>query len=142
MTRAVRRRLALGLAFLAPNILGFLTFTFLPLMFSLVLAFTNWDLRLHNMFKDEPLLFVGVDNFLRLTLERDFWQYMGNTMFLMMAIPFGIAGSLGAALLLSSKMGREDRQVWLRLLLLAVLVGSSLALVALGAGGSAMTILL
>ena len=142
MTKVDRRRLALGLAFLAPNILGFLTFTFLPLMFSLVLAFTNWDLRLHNMFKDEPLRFTGIENFLRLTVERDFWQYLGNTMFLMMAIPFGIAGSLGAALLLSCSMGRDDRQVWVRLLLLAVLVGSSLALVALGAGGSAMTILL
>jgi multiple sugar transport system permease protein len=134
--------LGLGLAFLTPNILGFLTFTFLPLMFSLMLAFTNWDLRLHNMFKDEPLLFTGIENFLRLIVERDFWQYLGNTLFLMMAIPFGIAGSLGAALLLSSNMGREDRQVWIRLLLLATLVGSSLALVALGAGGSAMTILL
>ena len=142
MTRDDRRRLAVGLAFLAPNILGFLAFTLLPLIFSLVFAFTNWDLRLHNMFKDEPLRLAGIENFLRLALERDFWQYLGNTLFLMMAIPFGIAGSLGAALLLNRNMGREDRQVWVRLLLLALLVASSLALVALGAGASAMTVLL
>ncbi len=142
MTSGDRRRLAVGLAFLAPNILGFLTFTFLPLIFSLVFAFTNWDLRLHNMFKDEPLRFAGIENFLRLTMERDFWQYLGNALFLMMAIPFGIAGSLGAALLLNRNMGREDRQVWVRLLLLAMLVASSLALVAFGAGASAMTVLL
>ena len=97
-----RRDTLIGLGFLAPNILGFLTFTLGPLVFSLFLAFTNWDLRLHNMFKDEELQFVLLENFTRLFKDPDFWKYLGNTLFLMMGIPFSIAGSLFAAILLVS----------------------------------------
>ncbi|NLB69506.1 MAG: sugar ABC transporter permease, partial [Lentisphaerae bacterium] len=89
-----------GLAFLTPNILGFLAFTLLPLGFSLVLAFTNWDIRFHNMFKDIPLKFVGFENFTGLFREPDFLKYFGNTLFLMLNIPIAMAGSMCAALLL------------------------------------------
>ena len=68
-----------------------MTFTLLPLVFSLVLAFTNWDIRFHNMFKDVPLQFVGFQNFVRLFHEPDFPKYLGNTLFLMMNIPLAIA---------------------------------------------------
>ena len=88
--RRALRQTATGLAFLAPNILGFMTFTLLPLVFSLVLAFTNWDIRFHNMFKDVPLQFVGFQNFVRLFHEPDFPKYLGNTLFLMMNIPLAI----------------------------------------------------
>ena len=108
MTRKEWRRLSVGLTFLAPNILGFLGFILLPLIFSLVLAFTNWDLRLHNMFKDEALKFVFFENFTRLLSEPDFWKFLGNTLFLMLATPFGIAGSLLAAILLSKNL-RQNR---------------------------------
>lgn len=84
--RRALRQTATGLAFLAPNILGFMTFTLLPLVFSLVLAFTNWDIRFHNMFKDVPLQFVGFQNFVRLFHEPDFPKYLGNTLFLMMNV--------------------------------------------------------
>ena len=86
-----RRDTLIGLGFLAPNILGFLTFTLGPLVFSLFLAFTNWDLRLHNMFKEEELQIVFFENFIRLFKDPDFWKYLGNTLFLMMGIPFAIA---------------------------------------------------
>ncbi len=112
LSRKETRNLATGLAFLGPNILGFLAFTVVPLVFSLFLAFSNWDLRRHNMFKDEPIAFTGVESFRRL-LEPggEFWFYLGNTVFLMMAIPFGIACSLGAAILLSRDLrgGRRNR---------------------------------
>lgn len=32
-----------GYAFLAPNIIGFVAFTFIPVVFSLFISFTNWD---------------------------------------------------------------------------------------------------
>lgn len=132
----------LGLGFLGPNILGFLAFTLLPLVFALVLAFTNWDLRLHNQFKSEPLRFVGIDNFVRLVLDPQFWQYLGNTLFLMMAIPFGIAASLIAAILLSQDLRGGSKRNCLWLIVGAILVASTLLLTTLGAGGSAMTLLI
>ncbi len=137
-----RREVATGLLFLAPNILGFLAFTLLPLVLSLLLAFSNWDLRLHNMFRDEPLKFVGLDNFSRLLSSDDFWKYMGNTLFLMMAIPFSIAGSLLAAVLLSQDLdGGSCRSKWL-LVVGAVFVSGVGILAMLGAGVAAMTLLI
>ena len=135
------RDLSIGLGFLAPNILGFLTFTLGPLVFSLFLAFTNWDLRLHNMFKEEQLRIVLLENFTRLLEDPDFWQYLGNTLFLMMAIPFSIAGSLFAAILLSQDMRGGNNWIWKRLIATAGLIFGLICLVLAGAGSSAMTIL-
>ncbi|MEM6314154.1 MAG: sugar ABC transporter permease, partial [Planctomycetota bacterium] len=129
------RRLATGLAFITPNILGFLAFTLLPLLFAMGLAFTNWDLRLHNdmrtaQFGDEPLKFVGLDNFRDLLFEptfegqrgmlwglvdgwtwnTNFWKYLGNTLFFMMAVPFSIGLSLLAAMLLSKDLSGGNRK--------------------------------
>src|SRR3954470_16434969 len=104
MTRE-KRNLRDGLAFLAPNILGFLAFTAFPLFFSLVLAFSNWDLKLHNRFKPEGhLRFIGFENFATLLRDTDFWKFLGNTLFMMMGLPVAIAASLGCALLLDNNL--------------------------------------
>jgi multiple sugar transport system permease protein len=92
---------AVGLAFLLPNILGFLAFTLLPIALSFGMAFTDWDIQRHNLFRWEPLAFVGFENFARLFGHAQFWHYLGNTFFLMLGLPFAIAGSLCAALLLA-----------------------------------------
>ena len=145
-SRAARRRAlrqnATGLAFLAPNILGFLAFTLLPLVFSLVLAFTNWDIRFHNMFKDVPLKFVGFANFARLFHEPDFPKYLGNTLFLMMNIPLAIAGSLGAALLLVKDTRGGGGRVWASVICTGGLVAGVTLLALAGAHAAAMTIVL
>jgi len=137
-----RKNLMLGLAFLTPNILGFLAFTLIPLVLSLVLAFSNWDLTQHNMFKDSRIRMVGLDNFTRLLSDADFYRYLGNTLFLMIGIPFGIAGSLLLATLLSRDLGRRRRRLFAWLLTSAVLVAACALLVVVGLGGSAMAILL
>lgn len=137
-----KRRLLVGLAFLGPNILGFLTFTLLPLIFALILAFTNWDLRLHNQFQDEPLKFVGLENFVRLLSEDNFWRYMSNTLFLMMGLPFGIAGSLLAAVLLSQDLRGGSKRNWVWLIAGAGLIASTGMLVMLGAQVPAMVLLI
>jgi len=137
-----RRKLATGLAFIAPNIVGFLTFTLFPLAFSFVMAFTNWDLRLHNMFKEESVRFIGFENFVRLFHEPDFFKYLGNTLFLMMGIPFGVAGSLLAAIMLSQDLRGGNRQVWgLVVACVGLIVGLG-TLVMVGCHASAMAILL
>ena len=136
-----QRDTLIGLGFLAPNIIGFLTFTLGPLVFSLFLAFTNWDLRLHNMFKEEELQIVLLDNFTRLFKDPDFWKYLGNTLFLMMGIPFSIAGSLFAAILLSKDTRGGNDWVWRRLLVTAGLIFGLGCLVLAGTGATAMTAL-
>jgi len=83
------KRLLAGLTFITPNIIGFAVFTLFPLVFSFVMAFTNWDVRRHNIFTDESVRFVGLANFARLFGEPDFLRYLGNTLFMMMGIPFG-----------------------------------------------------
>lgn len=141
MSRADWRRLLIGLAFLSPNLVGFLVFTLVPLVLSLVLAFSNWDLKLHNQFKDTSIEFVGLANFTRLLREPQFWRFLGNTLFLMAAIPFAIAGSLLAAVLLSRDLSGGPRgRIWL--LAGAVLLASCTLLAAAGAGGTALMILL
>jgi len=137
-----RRNLLVGLAFLGPNILGFLAFMLIPLCFSLVLAFSDWDLRRHNMFKWEPLKFVGLENFQRLFAEPNFYKYLGNTLFFMMGTPFAIAGSLVLAMLLSKEMRGGSRKMGWSLLASAAMAAGVAMLVVTGMGQTAMVILL
>jgi multiple sugar transport system permease protein len=125
-----------------PNLLGFLVFTLVPLVFSMVLAFSNWDLKLHNQYKDKHIQFIGLDNFIQLINEPNFWKYLGNTFYLMMLLPFGIAASLIAAILLSKDLRGGSRRMWASLLLTAIMVGSLLLLLATGQGRSGMVILM
>lgn len=137
-----RRNLGLGLAFLAPNIVGFLAFTLIPIALSLAMAFTDWDLTKFNRYKSEPALaWIGIENFLRLFKEYDFWKYFANTLYLMMGIPFAIGGSLIAALLLSRDLRGGHRRVHMMLLGGAVLVCALVMLAAVGNGASSMVIL-
>ena len=142
MTKKERREMVYGLAFLAPNILGFVIFALVPLVFSLVLAFSNWDLKLHNMFKDEAIRMVGIDNFVRLLTQDNFWRFLGNTLFIMMGIPFSVAGSLLLAILLTRDLRGGSRPVFLSLLAAFALFASVVLLTILGAGTTAMTLLL
>lgn len=137
------RELVTGIGFLTPNILGFLTFTTIPLVFSMIMAFSNWDLKLHNMFKPENHVnFVGIDNFVRLLSNSDSYKYLGNTLFLMMGIPFAIGGSLLSALLLSKDMRGGSKKTALMLIAAAGLVVSTIMLTLVGCGASAMTLLI
>jgi len=137
------RELVTGLGFLLPNILGFLTFTTIPLVFSMIMAFTNWDLKLHNMFKpDATPHFVGIDNFVRLLSDSDSYKYLGNTLFLMMGMPFAVGGALICALLLSKDLRGGSKKASLMLVATGLLVVSCIMLTLVGAGASAMTMLI
>jgi multiple sugar transport system permease protein len=130
----------IGLGFIGPNLLGFLAFTMIPLVISMALAFSNWDIRFHNMFTKADLKFVGIDNFARLFTHPDFWKFFGNTLFLMMGIPFVVAGSLLAAFLLNSGFAKPKKR-----LVLAVIAGDGLlfscSALAFGGSSTGITIL-
>ncbi|MFI5355727.1 MAG: carbohydrate ABC transporter permease [Opitutales bacterium] len=131
------RRTVIGLLFLLPNILGFVAFIMVPLVMSLGMSFTDWDILRNNIFRHEPLHFIGAGNYLRLLHSAQFWQYLANTFFLMLGLPFAMAGSLGAALLLT-QAGRARHRIKPALVLAGlVLAGSGFVLLRCGmaAGG-------
>lgn len=104
-------------AFIGPNLIGFLTFTLLPILAAMLLSFTDWDaVKPLRSWHEVREIWVGVQHYrdilgfhqepggaLRPNDER-FWQYAYNTLFLMLGIPFGIALSLLTALLLNQKL--------------------------------------
>ncbi len=136
------RNLKTGLFFLLPNISGFAAFTILPLIASLLIAFSNWDIRHHNMFKDGIPELVGLANFTLLFSHKEFWRFLGNTMFLMIGIPFTIGGSLLAALLLTKNLRGKRASTRRRLLIGSVLVTGVLILFLLGFRLSGLWLLL
>ena len=86
-----------GYGFLLPNLLGFLLFTSLPVLASFYLSFVQWDLL-------SPARFIGLDNFIQLFRDPLFWKFCWNTVYLMISIPIGMAGSLILALALNQKL--------------------------------------
>ncbi len=58
-TRLKRKSTLTALSFIAPNFIGFFLFTLVPVLFSLVLAFMEWD-----SFSTPE--FVGMKNFSRM----------------------------------------------------------------------------
>ncbi len=142
-SRKAWRSFWVGIAFITPNILGFLAFTTIPLVLSLAMAFTNWDLKLQNMFKpDAHIQFVGLANFVHLITQPQFMTYLGNTLYLMMGIPFSIAASLFAAMMLSKDTRAGGGRTYLWLLASAGLLVGCLMLTVVGMGETAMVILL
>ncbi|OGW79100.1 MAG: hypothetical protein A3G33_03835 [Omnitrophica bacterium RIFCSPLOWO2_12_FULL_44_17] len=86
-----------GYGFLMPNFVGFLVFTSIPVCASMALSFFSWDLL-------SPPKFVGIANFIELFKDPFFWKYCWNTVVLMCAIPFSVAGSLLLALAMNQKL--------------------------------------
>lgn len=124
-----RRRLFIAMLFLLPNLLGFLVFTAGPIAFSLAMSFTDWALTRHNALSETPIRFVGLENYQRLLFGDEshlFWDYLGNTIFLMIGIPIGIAGSLALALMLNARSAPTTRAGRVR----GVITGVALTLIA------------
>ncbi|HOT50976.1 MAG TPA: sugar ABC transporter permease, partial [Candidatus Hydrogenedentes bacterium] len=99
MMRRNRLVLATALCFLLPNFLGFLVFTFFPVLFSLGAAFTNW-----NLMKTVSFQWVGMGNFMKLFTDHEFWLYFINTIYFMLGMPVAIAASLFLAIILSQRL--------------------------------------
>jgi multiple sugar transport system permease protein len=94
-----RHDLIVAWCFLLPNLLGFLVFSVLPVLFSLVVSFSNWRLQ-----RTVPFRWTGFENYSVMFHEPRFWLCTINTVYLMIGIPIGIAGSLALALVLHQKL--------------------------------------
>ena len=132
----------LGLAFLSPNILGFSIFTIFPLGFSLVMAFSNWDLSQHNIFQSNPIHWVFFDNFSALLSSNEFWKFFKNTLFFMLGIPVSIAGSLMAAILLNQDLKAPSKKIRNQLILGSLLILGIIITIMTGLKASVISIFL
>ncbi len=72
MTRARRLRRYEGYLFILPWLIGLALFRLGPMLASLVLSFTQWDLM-------RPPVFVGLENYQRLLGDKLFWASLQNT---------------------------------------------------------------
>ena len=94
-----RREFYTAVGFLLPNFLGFLVFAAGPVLFSLVVSFSNWNLE-----RTVPFRFNFLENYWILIRDKEFWLYFINTAYLMLGMPIAICGSLFLAILLSQKL--------------------------------------
>src|SRR4029079_11193266 len=91
--------------FLAPSLALIGVFFFLPVVASLLLSVT--DFHIYGIANPSNARFVGLENYSRLLRTPDFWLALRNTFyFAFVGGPLTIAVSLGAALLLSSRLVR------------------------------------
>lgn len=96
-----RRETLAALAFISPWIIGFLIFTAGPMVASLVLSFTQYDIL-------RPPLYVGLDNYQKLMEDPRLVMSLKNTFYYTaLHVPLVIAVSLGLALILN-KVGKAS----------------------------------
>ncbi|HMM26106.1 MAG TPA: sugar ABC transporter permease, partial [Pseudoxanthomonas mexicana] len=94
-----------GWLFAAPALTVIVVFFGLPVLAAFVLSLTDFDI--YALADIDNLRFVGLDNYLGLLQNPLFWKSLGNTVyFVVVGVPLSVAVSLGAALLLHSRLGR------------------------------------
>lgn len=89
--------------FLTPALTAIFVFFFIPVIAAFVISFTDFDIYTINNFGTAR--FIGFDNYKALINDQLFWTSLKNTFYFVIAAgPLSIAISLGAAILLSSKL--------------------------------------
>ena len=94
-----RRRAAwAGLLFVLPWLLSLLLFTVYPVLTTLYLSFTDYNIV-------QPPRWIGVQNYRTMfTADPAFWTSVGNSAYYaLLAVPLGLAGALGLAMLLHTR---------------------------------------
>jgi multiple sugar transport system permease protein len=94
------REARIGLLYVAPFIVGFLVFSALPMLASLVLSFTDFDPR-----RPGEIRFIGLDNYLRMASDPILLESLWVTVrFALLVVPLTLAFALGVALLVNSTL--------------------------------------
>ncbi len=107
MTPLKRREMREGLLYISPWLIGFLIFTLLPILASLVFSFM--DLRITDGILSSPK-FVGLDNYAQMVKDPQIWSIGSGTrgslwitlFFGAISLPVGILLPLAIALLMNS----------------------------------------
>lgn len=89
--------------FLAPALSAIFVFFFIPVLAAFIISFTDFDI--YALGDISTVRFVGLNNYIKLFDDPLFFTALKNTFyFVIMSGPLSIAVSLGAALLLNSKL--------------------------------------
>jgi multiple sugar transport system permease protein len=98
--RFTSRESLTGLAFVGPFIFGFVVFSALPMLASLVLSFTDFDPR-----RVDELQFIGLDNYARMLRDPILLESLWVTVrFALIVVPLTLGFSLAVALLVNSTL--------------------------------------
>lgn len=99
--RMKKNKMLWGYIFLAPQLIGLIAFALIPLVFSIVLSFMNWD-------GFGTKTFNGVGNFISQFQSPVFWKSLKNTsIYTVLYIPISITISLLLAFALNKVKGKE-----------------------------------
>jgi multiple sugar transport system permease protein len=94
-----------GILLAAPALGAIAVFFFVPVAVALALSLTDFDI--YALADIANLRFVGLRNYLELLSTPLFWRALGNTLYFAgVGVPLSIGASLGAALLLNSRLAR------------------------------------
>ncbi len=98
-SRRARQENRAAYLFVLPCVLGLLLFTIGPMILSLLMSFSKWDII-------RPAQWRGAGNYTEaLTRDATFWIALRVTfVYAVVAVPLGLVGSLGLALLLNTKV--------------------------------------
>ena len=92
------RKLALGLLFISPWIVGFLVFTIYPIYYTLRISFTRYSGF------GEPM-WVGLANYRGLLSDVVFWDSLQNTLYYTaLAVPIGIVVAMAMAIAMNQPL--------------------------------------
>ena len=96
--RKQRTNFKIAMIFLLPWTIGFLVFTLYPMVASLVYSFSIYH-------SNQPLEWIGLQNYTDLLKDRLFWQSLYNTVYMVLiAVPVTLLASFFCAILLNLKV--------------------------------------
>ena len=120
----MKSRSLAGWIFVAPALIAIAVFFVVPVVAALAMSLTDFDI--YALADLANLRFVGLDNYAQLLQTPLFWQALLNTAyFVVIGVPLSIGTSLGAALLLHSRLARG--QAFFRTALFAPVVTTLVA---------------
>ena len=91
--------------FVAPALLVLAVFVFIPVLAAFAMSLPDFDL--YALGDLSNLRVIGLRNYGQLLVDPLFWKALGNTFyFVLLGVPLSIGASLGAALLVNSKLAR------------------------------------
>jgi len=93
-----RKETRMGYLFVSPWLIGAVVFLLVPMLVSLLLAFSSWDMI-------APAKWVGLGNFADMGKDDRFLSSLKVTaLYTLFSVPLGVVGSMALALLLNTKI--------------------------------------
>jgi multiple sugar transport system permease protein/multiple sugar transport system substrate-binding protein len=80
-----------------PWILGFFTFGAGPIIFSIIISFSHYDVL-------NPARFIGFDNYINLFHDPIFWISLKNTLYFTISVPISLVAGLALAIFLNNNL--------------------------------------